>query len=65
MDHEHKPYSHHPVTRFRCLCGATAPTGVGPWRSDPTTLGCAVCASPTTETGPEPLCSYHRAISDS
>lgn len=59
--HEHKPYSAYGAT-FRCLCGAVAYSGVGPWTNDGT-RGCSVCAAPTIETGEQPLCRWHRLIS--
>ena len=59
--HAHAPYSHR-HGQFRCLCGAAAPTGIGPWGADGT-RGCAACSAPTRETGDLPLCPWHRLIS--
>lgn len=56
--HEHEPYSYHGGI-FRCLCGASAFSGAGPWGDDGT-RGCKVCAAPTSD--PSGACEWHRTI---
>lgn len=60
MPHRHAAYSSH-GGQFRCLHGAVAYSGAGPWTVT-TTRGCAVCAAPTDEPGQQPLCTWHRSI---